>query len=91
MPTEITLDKAGRILIPKTLRERLHLQPGDILEVEAQGEDLTIRPQRANPSLVKEQGMWILSTGEAPTISILDLIDRQREQRNRHVLGLDTE
>jgi AbrB family looped-hinge helix DNA binding protein len=91
MTTEITLDRAGRVLIPKSLRERLHLQPGDVLQLESQGDDITIRPQRSNPSLVKERGIWILSTGEPTAASIPDLIEEQRELRNRHVLGLDSE
>jgi AbrB family looped-hinge helix DNA binding protein len=91
MSIEITLDRAGRVLIPKAVREQLHLQPGDILRLESEGEDITIRPQRANPSLVKERGIWVLSTGEPTTASIPDLIDQQRDRRNRQVLGLDSE
>jgi len=91
MTTEITIDQAGRVLIPKKLREELHLKPGDVLELESKGDDITIRPRRAHATLVKDHGIWVLSTGEPTAISISDLIDEQREQRNRHVLGLDSE
>jgi len=40
----VTLDKAGRVVIPKTLRDELHLEPGDTLELEAEGERVTLRP-----------------------------------------------
>jgi AbrB family looped-hinge helix DNA binding protein len=33
MTTKITLDKAGRVLIPKSLREELHLDLGDTLVI----------------------------------------------------------
>lgn len=91
MTTEITIDNAGRVLIPKKLREELHLKPGDVLELETNGDDITIRPRRPRATLVKEHGIWVLSTGEPPTLSVLELIDEQRERRNRHVMGLDSE
>ena len=91
MTTQITIDSAGRVLIPKALREELHLKPGDVLELQSTGDDITIRPQRTHAVLQKERGMWVFSTGEPTSLSILDLIDEQREQRNRHVLGLDSE
>jgi AbrB family looped-hinge helix DNA binding protein len=30
----VTIDKAGRLVVPKEIRDRLGLQPGDELEVE---------------------------------------------------------
>jgi len=44
MTTKLTLDQAGRVLIPKTLRKELHLGPGDTLQLESQGEQITLRP-----------------------------------------------
>jgi AbrB family looped-hinge helix DNA binding protein len=35
MNTTITVDKAGRIVLPKPVRDKLQLQAGDSLEVEA--------------------------------------------------------
>ena len=34
MNTRLIIDKAGRVVIPKPLREELNLEPGDSLEVE---------------------------------------------------------
>ena len=56
MNTTVTLDKAGRVLIPKSLRDELHLEPGDALELESEGERVTLRPVRAGSSMRKEQG-----------------------------------
>jgi AbrB family looped-hinge helix DNA binding protein len=38
MTTKLTLDKAGRVVIPKPLRDELNLEPGDALQLEAEGE-----------------------------------------------------
>ncbi len=46
MSTRLTIDKAGRVVIPKPLREELHLEPGDALELERAGEQITLRPVR---------------------------------------------
>jgi AbrB family looped-hinge helix DNA binding protein len=37
-----TLDKAGRIVLPKKLREKLHLKPGAKLTIEFVGDKIEI-------------------------------------------------
>lgn len=86
MTTRITLDRAGRVLIPKTLRQELHLGPGDTLQLEREGDEITLRPLRPKALLKKEKGVWVYQ-GEPTHVSIPDLIDRQREQRSREHLG----
>ena len=38
MTTTLTLDKAGRVVLPKALRDELGLAAGDTLELESRGE-----------------------------------------------------
>ena len=86
MTTKLTLDKAGRVLIPKSLRQELHLGPGDALQLESEGTEITLRPLRAEALLKKEQGVWVYQ-GEPTDASIADLIERTRENRSRELLG----
>jgi AbrB family looped-hinge helix DNA binding protein len=86
MTTKITLDRAGRVLIPKTLRQELHLGPGDTLQLEREGDEITLRLLRPKALLRKEKGVWVYQ-GEPTNVSIPDLLDRQREQRSRELLG----
>ena len=86
MTTKLTLDKAGRVLIPKTLRQELHLGPGDALQLDSAGEEITLRPVRPKALLKKEHGVWVYQ-GEPTRDSIADVIDRTREQRSRELLG----
>jgi AbrB family looped-hinge helix DNA binding protein len=44
------------MVIPKPLREELHLEPGDGLELESTGEKITLRPVRGTGPLTKEHG-----------------------------------
>jgi AbrB family looped-hinge helix DNA binding protein len=82
MTTKLTLDQAGRVLIPKDLRKELHLGPGDTLELESEGDEITLRPVRPKALLKKEHGIWVYQ-GQPSDASITDLIDRNRESRIR--------
>ena len=64
MNTRLVLDKAGRIVIPKTLRDAMHLEPGDCFELENTDEQITLRPVRAASPLRRKQGVWVFSIGE---------------------------
>src|SRR5665213_2054259 len=59
MHTTVTLDKAGRVVIPKSLRDEMHLEPGDSLALESEGECVTLRPVRSASPLRKERGGWV--------------------------------
>lgn len=37
------IDKLGRVVIPKDIRNHLHIEPGDILRVSADNDSITIR------------------------------------------------
>ena len=86
MTAKITVDKAGRIVLPKSLREEMHLSAGDTLELESGGERITLRPVRPKAMLKKEYGVWVYQ-GEPVNISITGLIDREREKRLRELPG----
>ncbi|MBA2323097.1 MAG: AbrB/MazE/SpoVT family DNA-binding domain-containing protein [Actinomycetota bacterium] len=52
-----TIDGAGRLVIPKVLRDRLGLRSGEV-EVEADGADLRVRP--IAEETLDEQDGWLL-------------------------------
>ena len=76
MKDTATIDRAGRVVIPKLLRDALHLEAGDTLEVETEGESITLRPKRAGASVQKERGVWVFRAGGAPPSS--DHVERAR-------------
>jgi AbrB family looped-hinge helix DNA binding protein len=86
MDAKVTLDKAGRVVLPKILRDELHLSPGDTLELTVEGDQMTLRPQRATSPLQKERGVWVFRSGEklidAETREALRKIREQRSQTN---------
>jgi AbrB family looped-hinge helix DNA binding protein len=90
MGTKLTLDKAGRLVIPKGLREDLELGPGDTLEVECEADRIILRPLRSRPPLEKERGVWVYRTGEPLTASqAQDTLRLVRDKRSkRSVAGV---
>lgn len=86
MATKLTLDKAGRIVLPKLLRDEMQLGPGDTLQLETEGERITLRPIRPKVMLKKELGVWVYQ-GEPADDSIPDLLDREREKRAGEIRG----
>jgi AbrB family looped-hinge helix DNA binding protein len=88
MNTRLVIDKAGRIVIPKPLRGRLHLEPGDSLELESIGEQITLRPVRGTGPLAKEHGVWVFRGDEPlPASATDDLLQQIREERDMANLG----
>ena len=86
MTTKLKLDKAGRVVLPKPLRDEMQLGPGDTLQLETEGERITLRPIRPRAMLKKELGVWVYQ-GEPADASISDLLERERAKRAREVRG----
>jgi AbrB family looped-hinge helix DNA binding protein len=87
MTTKLTLDKSGRVVLPKALRDELGLAAGDTLELESRGEQITLRPVWGGAALRKERGIWVYRTGRrlaaATTDRALRQIREERDQENR--------
>ena len=88
MTVKVTLDKAGRIVLPKPLRQELQLVPGDILEAETSGEQITLSPLRGTAGLHKKRGVWVYRAGEPLSDAVVQETLRQvRRERDEENLG----
>lgn len=84
----ISVDKAGRVVLPKEMRDKLRLEAGDELLVEQGDEQIVLRPVRARASLKKERGVWVYQSGRRGKVSAESLqeqIDAVREERIREL------
>jgi AbrB family looped-hinge helix DNA binding protein len=54
-----TIDKAGRLVIPKQLRDELGLRPGEV-EVSASGAGLRVEPIAGDEPLEKRDGRLVI-------------------------------
>lgn len=82
--TQLTIDKAGRVIIPKPLRDELFLQPGDSLEVDSGGGQITLRPVKGPSTLYQKEGLWVMGAKGAPMSeeSINELLADARAARD---------
>lgn len=88
MVTTLTVDKAGRVVLPKPVREELQLSPGDSLELESSEDQIVLRPARGNGRMYKKQGVWVFDSGEPmPTGAIEKTIRKVRAERDRQIRG----
>ncbi len=53
MATKITVGKKDRIVLPKSLLEKLDVKPGDTLLAESEYDCITLRPARQKALLKK--------------------------------------
>ena len=85
---DVTIDKAGRIVIPKPVRDTLGLQPGDALELESTAESITIRPLRETMPLRQERGVWVYRSGKPlPEGAIEETLQSLRQERESQQMG----
>lgn len=88
MVARLTIDRAGRIVLPKPLRDELRLEAGDTLEVESTGEEITLRPSRGQANLRKKNGVWVYRAGEPLSDAAVKKTVRQvRHERESQNLG----
>jgi len=86
--TTLTVDKAGRVVLPKPVREELQLAPGDSLELESSEDRIVLRPARGKGRMYKKQGVWVFDSGEPlDTETVNRTLRKVREERDRRNLG----
>jgi AbrB family looped-hinge helix DNA binding protein len=76
---ETTIDAAGRIVVPKALRDELGLTPGSIVDISRYGAGLTLIPGGRTARIVEEDGHLAFDSSDAIDDEILfRLIDAGR-------------
>ena len=80
---QTTLDRFGRIVIPKQVRSGLGLRAGSVLEIQEQDEQIILRVRREEPDLVREDGVLVY-TGEAVE-DLEQAVEAQRRARSSAV------
>jgi AbrB family looped-hinge helix DNA binding protein len=91
MNTTVTIDKAGRVVIPKEIRDELRLEAGDTLTLESEGERVTLRPLHGGTQLQKERGVWVFHGGKPLSLDEANQLVRDaREHRDRQNTGEDS-
>lgn len=67
----VPIDKAGRLVLPKHIRDELAINPGDRLKISINGNEVTLRPTGEASGFTKRGRALVFSSGEA------DLLDNE--------------
>ena len=79
-----TIDKAGRVVIPSSVRERAGLAPGTVLEITLDDTGVRLTPVALGPRLVKVGRRLVARpTAATETRPALDVATLVEEERNR--------
>jgi len=70
----VTMDKAGRIVIPKSVRDRAHLRPGAPLMVRVRDGVLEIEPA-PSPARLEKRGRWTVVVHDETARLTQDQVD----------------
>jgi AbrB family looped-hinge helix DNA binding protein len=89
MNPKLSMDRAGRVVLPKPVRDRLQLAPGETLEIESFEDHIVLRPLRQRATMRKELGVLVFDTGEPVTAEdVREIIQNVRGERSDRALGI---
>jgi bifunctional DNA-binding transcriptional regulator/antitoxin component of YhaV-PrlF toxin-antitoxin module len=86
---ELTIDKFGRVVLPKKLRQHLGVGMSLTVEVTETAEGVLLKPVQRESGLMMKDGVLMLR-GDPPGSPPIDwrkLIEEDREERIQHILN----
>jgi AbrB family looped-hinge helix DNA binding protein len=86
MKKTVRIDRAGRIVLPKPMRERLGFRVGADLVAEERAEGVFIKSAGGEPTLVVEDGLLVHQGRAEPGADWERVIDDAREERLQELL-----
>lgn len=71
---KVTMDRAGRVVLPKPLRDQLGLEPDEEFDVAIEGTGIRLQPrQRAEREIDPVDGWPVISAAGSRTINDADV------------------
>jgi AbrB family looped-hinge helix DNA binding protein len=81
----VPIDKAGRLVLPKGVRDELAINPGDLLQLTISGNEVTLTPRKEPCGFVKRGKALVFSTGQ-PDLLDNEMVERVRNAASRESL-----
>jgi AbrB family looped-hinge helix DNA binding protein len=84
-----TIDKAGRLVLPKAIRERLHLVSGSEIDLIVENDSLRLIPHTPSAHLQNKDGLLVFCSTSAASadFDIADFVNQQRAAASAAVVG----
>jgi AbrB family looped-hinge helix DNA binding protein len=85
----ITIDQAGRVVLPKSIRDRFHLTPGTEIDLTTDQEEIKLSVRGSKPALIIKDGVLVhTGSGALPLdLDIATFINQSRESRGQILAG----
>ena len=91
MPKKISVDAAGRLVIPKEIRDRYGLKPGYDIEIEDTGTGILLRRAESGEVTYRlDHGFPVFHFPGKSVENATDIpaaLAEQRQERQKHILG----
>ena len=85
MTATITIDAAGRFVLPKAMRDRLHLSAGSKLKADIIADKIELTPEPTEGVKLVKKGKLLVITGTRPTTGAVEAIHADREERMEQI------
>ena len=85
MKRKLTMDGAGRVVLPQPVRQHFHLERGSELDMQIETDAIVLRPQPTAPALTDQHGLLVYE-GEAVG-DLVGAVTESRRRRDRDVSG----
>jgi AbrB family looped-hinge helix DNA binding protein len=76
----ITIDAAGRLVIPKAIREEFHLVAGSELEISTEAGGIVLKVADSEPRLVSKNGLLVHHGTRVVDLDVAEFIRSGREK-----------
>jgi len=80
---EATLDRFGRIVIPKKIRDDFNLQAGTQINIEETEQAIILTPKNGEPNLFWKDGVLVFSG--VPMGDLIEALTKHRDDRVRSI------
>jgi len=86
--TTVPIDRAGRVVLPKNVRQELAIKPGDTLKVTIQGSSVTLTPNKPWAGFIRKGKAYVFSTEGDERLNqdtlrrVLEESRKERDDRN---------
>src|SRR5882724_11973536 len=84
----IPIDQAGRIVLPKNVRQELAIKPGDLLKVSVHDARVTLTPNKEATGLVRKGKALVFSTTGDDTLGTEAVSQLLQAERDEHTAGI---
>lgn len=82
---QLTLDRFGRMVLPKSIRDDFGLRSGDVLEAEETKDAIVLRPL-VRSSCIRREGVALVFTGRVGD-GAGSILEDVRQSRLDHIAG----